>query len=168
MLYFAYGSNLNVRQMKYRCPKAIPLGNFYLRDHRLVFRSVADCIYLPGAVCPGGIWSISDDCERALDRYEGYKIGDPKGGLYRKEIVEIFNADGQVSCEVMVYKMNSTGIFPPSQVYLDTIAEGYRNFRLPLKRLRQAVKRSYDKKSPSEIERERHRRKGFPKLARCA
>jgi len=168
MLYFAYGSNLNVKQMKYRCPKAVPLGNFYLRDARLLFRGVADCIYLPGAVCPGGIWSITGDCERALDRYEGFKKGDPKSGMYYKQIIKIRNADGDVSTELMIYRMNSTGIMPPSQMYLDTIAEGYRNFRLPIKRLRQAVKRSYDDKNPSEVERARYIRNGKPRLARIA
>lgn len=165
MLYFAYGSNLNVQQMRTRCPRAVPLGNFYLRNARLVFRGVADCIYLPGAVCPGGIWSITSECERALDRYEGYKANHPTEGLYDKEIVEVINDDGDLDVEIMVYRMNSTGIFPPSQMYLDTIIQGYRDFRLPLKRLRKAVERSYENKNPSEIERRRHRRKGFPQLA---
>lgn len=166
MLYFAYGSNLNIKQMKYRCPKAVALGNFYLRDARLIFRGVADCIYLPGAICPGGIWSITKDCERALDRYEGFHEDDLEGSMYRKQILKIRNADDEVSMEVMIYRMNSTGIFPPSQSYLDTIAEGYRNFKLPLKRLRQAVKRSYDNKAPSSVEIERRKRTKYPKLAR--
>lgn len=165
MLYFAYGSNLNVERMKGRCPRAIPLGNFYLRDARLVFRGVADCIYLPGAVCPGGLWSITEECEEALDRYEGFKKSSPSSGLYYKEIVEICNADGEVSAELMIYRMNSSGIFPPSQLYLDTIAQGYRDFRLPIKRLKTAVKRSYDDKSPSKSEIRRYHRKGRPQLA---
>lgn len=165
MLYFAYGSNLNIEQMKIRCPRAIPLGNFYLRDARLVFRGVADCIYMPGAVCPGALWSITNDCEVALDKYEGYKPEAASKGLYYKEIIEICNDDNEVSAELMTYRMNSTGIFPPSQGYLDVIVQGYRDFRLPLKRLRRAVQRSYEKKNPSEIERRRHRRKGYPQLA---
>lgn len=165
MLYFAYGSNLNIQQMKHRCPKAAPLGNFYLRDFRLVFRGVADIIYWPGGVCPGGLWSITKDCEEALDRYEGYKIEAPNNGLYRKSIVEVFNTDGELSMEVMTYQMNSAGIFPPSQLYLDSIIQGYRDFRLPRKRLRAAVKRSYDQKKPTKHLMRRYERKGFPRLA---
>lgn len=168
MLYFAYGSNLNVEQMRARCPKAIPLGNFYLRNNRLVFRGVADCIEMSGAVCPGGIWSITSECEKALDRYEGYKMSKPSEGMYYKEIIEVCNADNEVSAELMIYRMNSTGIMPPSQNYYDTIADGYRNFRLPLKRLKQAVVRAYDNKAPSEIERARHERKGKPRLVRVS
>lgn len=167
MIYFAYGSNLNVAQMRNRCPRAVPLGNFYLHNSRLVFRGVADCIYMPGAVCPGGIWSITSECEKALDRYEGFKPNAPGQGLYCKEIIEIQNDDGDIDMELMVYRMNSNGIFPPSQMYLDSIVQGYRDFRLPLKRLRAAVRRSYENKNPSEIERRRHAKKGFPKLAAC-
>lgn len=165
MLYFSYGSNLNIRQMRARCPKALPLGNFFLRDARLVFRGVADCMYLPGAACPGGLWSITSECKKALDRYEGFKSDAPSKGLYCKEIVEICNDDGEVSAEIIVYRMNSTGVFPPSQQYLDSIVQGYRDFRLPLKRLRAAVRRSYDRKDPSEIEIRRHAKKGYPQLA---
>lgn len=165
MLYFAYGSNLNIEQMKYRCSRAIALGNFYLRNNKLVFRGVADCVYSPGNVCPGGIWSITSECEKELDRYEGYKMDQPNGGLYCKEIVEICNDDGEVSAELMVYRMNSKGVFPPSQTYFDSIVEGYRNFRLPLKRLKAAVSRSYKHYSPSEVEERRYRKKGCPLLA---
>ena len=31
MLYIAYGSNMNVRQMAYRCPKAKPVGPLWLK-----------------------------------------------------------------------------------------------------------------------------------------
>jgi hypothetical protein len=42
MLYLAYGSNLNIKQMKIRCPYAKPSGTFYMPNYRLVFRRVAD------------------------------------------------------------------------------------------------------------------------------
>ena len=41
-LYFAYGSNLNERQMSYRCPDAIKMGGAQLRGWRLAFSGVAD------------------------------------------------------------------------------------------------------------------------------
>lgn len=37
MYYLAYGSNLNISDMKIRCPKARPVGNAILNDHRLLF-----------------------------------------------------------------------------------------------------------------------------------
>jgi hypothetical protein len=44
MLYFAYGSNLNIAGMAQRCPAAKPVSRFLLPNARLVFRGVADCI----------------------------------------------------------------------------------------------------------------------------
>jgi hypothetical protein len=155
MLYFAYGSNLNIEQMKRRCPGATPLGRFSLTDARLVFRGVADCIYEAGAICEGGLWEITPQCEHALDIYEGIS-----GGLYRKEYVE------SDAGPILLYQMNSTGIYPPSFGYLATIRRGYADFKLPVSALSDAVKASHDDKHPSHHERKRHRRNGRPTLAK--
>ena len=37
-LYFAYGSNINLDQMDYRCPKAVPLCTVELDGYELRFR----------------------------------------------------------------------------------------------------------------------------------
>src|SRR3954454_18755375 len=110
--YFAYGSNLHLAQMAKRCPAAVSLGRMKLPDHRLVFRGVADCIPVPGAVTYGGLWRITAACERALDNYEGVSMG-----LYRKEYVPIALPGGRID-DMLIYAMNSTGIFPPSAYYL--------------------------------------------------
>ncbi len=39
--YFAYGSNMNLEQMKYRCPAAEVVENIRLEDYRLAFRGRA-------------------------------------------------------------------------------------------------------------------------------
>jgi gamma-glutamylcyclotransferase len=158
-LYFAYGSNLCIRHMGTRCPDASPLGKFVLKDSKLVFRGVADCAYEPGAECHGGLWRITPECERSLDGYEGIN-----SGFYRKEYVRL--EDGEYEdTHLMFYVMNSTGIFPPAKHYLETIAQGYRDFRLPMDELKAAVAASWDQQKPTERERERHRRKGQPALA---
>lgn len=166
MLMFAYGSNLNLEQMARRCPKAIPLGRQRVPDRRLVFRGVADCIADPGAVCYGGVWRITPDCEAALDIYEGVRA---EGGMYRKEYIPIKPMpDGEDA--LLVYVMNSTGIFPPSAYYLSAIREGYRDFKLPNKAhvlLKHAVRDAWDDKAPTHIERRRHMRNGRPRLAQA-
>jgi hypothetical protein len=160
-LYFAYGSNLNQRQMAVRCPAAIPLFKFALPDNRLVFRGVADCIVEAGASCPGAVWLITRECERALDRYEGFR---PAGdGMYRKDILPIEPFEGETG--LMLYRMNSTGIFPPSEGYLASIREGYRDFKIATRPLHAAVRAAWDDKHPSHVERQRHRRNGRPALA---
>lgn len=38
MIYLAYGSNMNIEQMAYRCPKAKLLGTAVLENDRLMFK----------------------------------------------------------------------------------------------------------------------------------
>ena len=78
-LYIAYGSNLNKDQMKLRCPNAEPLDKLILKGWKLVFKGVADIIKDEKSEVPIGIYKITERCERALDRYEGYPI------LYQKK-----------------------------------------------------------------------------------
>lgn len=155
---FAYGSNLCLSQMRVRCPAAKVIGSFTLPNARLVFRGVADCIPEPGAECPGGLWEITDACEEELDRYEGIS-----SGLYYKDYFTVTTPEGVR--KVLVYRMNSTGIFPPSASYFATIERGYKDFGLPLKALREARDAAWDDKHPSHVERRRHKAKGRPALA---
>lgn len=37
-LYFAYGSNINLEQMDYRCPDATVVGPVVLENYELLFR----------------------------------------------------------------------------------------------------------------------------------
>lgn len=136
MLYFAYGSNLNVEHMKVQCPAARPLRRFSITNARLVFRRYADCVREPGAVCHGGLWRITPPCEAALDIYE-----DVAGGLYRKQRVEL-SAPVDGGTEMLVYVMNSTDIVPPSPSYLELIRQGYRDFELPAAALDDAERTS--------------------------
>ena len=164
MLYFAYGSNLHLEQMARRCPAAVPLGPLIMPNTRLVFRGVADVIRDDGVECPGGIWRITPECEAALDRYEGFNPNDPDRGMYTKEYVQLDGLpDGET--EIMLYAMNSTGIYPPSEHYYDVVKQGYRDFGLPTAALQMALKHSHDAKHPSHIERKRTRRMGRPALA---
>ena len=154
-LYFAYGSNLSLRAMKTRCPDAVPCGKFKLLDSKLVFRGVADCVFSKGDVCWGGLWKISAKDEATLDRCEGVSKG-----FYAKEYVEYGDE------KILLYRMNSEGIFPPSRDYFHVIKQGYRDFKLSMKSLNAAVHESWDKKAPSHWERQRYRRTGRPQLVK--
>jgi len=137
MLYFAYGSNLNVRQMAHRCPDAVKVGRLILPDARLVFRGVADVIPSPGDRASGGLWEVTPACERALDRYEGCARDGSDAGLYRREFFRVL-IRGEAR-DVLIYRMNSDDIFPPGAGYLDAIREGFRDFGLDQTPLRAAV-----------------------------
>ena len=60
--YFAYGSNMNLGQMRFRCPDAEVVGNVRLEDYRLAFRGrapgngVATVLPEKGSCVDGVLW----------------------------------------------------------------------------------------------------------------
>ena len=129
-LYFAYGANLNINSMSYRCPDAVAVQPFYLQGWSLAFSGVANIRPDADGCVAGALWAISDADERSLDIFEGYPT------LYRKEVIR---SDG---LEFMIYVMNSDGPGEPSANYLMTIAQGYQDWKLDIDYLTQAVQRT--------------------------
>lgn len=143
-LYVAFGSNINKSQMRRRCPTARPLGKFLLKDARLVFRGVADLEYIAGSKVPCALWMINGDDEAALDMYEGIA-----SGIYFKTREISIEYAGKRR-KTVLYLMNSEGVYPPSQSYVDTIRQGYRDFKLDESYLDEAIRRSFSDKSPDD------------------
>ena len=141
--YIAYGSNLNVRQMAWRCPFAEVAGIATLHDYRLLFRGSKSGAYLtiepyPGAEVPVGIWEISDSDERSLDRYEGFPDFYYKRTL-RVTMDNILTGD-QKKVEAMVYIMHEDRpLAIPSDEYLQTCGAGYCDFGFDLEPLEDAL-----------------------------
>lgn len=132
--YIAYGSNLNVQQMKDRCPGAYQIGSTVLKDYRITFRSnwrvgVANIEPRKGSEVPVGIWSITSEDERRLDRYEGYPT------LYTKKVMMIKLPDLR-TVPAIVYVMTPGKLWSkPSPYYLNTIKQGYQDFGFPARKL---------------------------------
>ena len=125
MLYMAYGMNTNRDAMAVRCPKAKPLGGFYLPDTRLVFRGVADIVPDTETICPVVLWEITLDCLRSLDQLEGYPH------LYNRR---------KINTDWIVYEMNDkTRKSPPNGGYYKMIEDGYKDFGLDDYKLRVAL-----------------------------
>ncbi len=134
--YAAYGSNMNLRQMSYRCPTATILGISEIRDYKLLFRSTFLTIEKSiGNSVPILIWNLEDSDERFLDLYEGYPT------FYRKEKMQI-DFENQPT-EVMVYIMNDGHrIQPPTRSYYEGVLEGYMAAGLDDLPLKTALKES--------------------------
>ena len=134
-LYFAYGSNINLDQMAYRCPDAKVVGPVTLEGYELLFRGSGVATIGPkeGGIIHGLLWRITPQCERSLDRYEGHPY------LYGKETVTVKNARGR-TFTVMAYVMTERYLIPaiPPEAYYAGIEEGYRQNGLPVERLRDA------------------------------
>ena len=74
--YIAYGSNLNIPQMRMRCPGARIIGTSVIEGYRLLFKGSRTGSYLTiepqeGAGVPVAAWAVTEEDEAALDRYEG-------------------------------------------------------------------------------------------------
>ena len=144
-LYLAYGSNLNLRQMARRCPSAELLGYTYLEDSRLIYRGSLSGYYLSienaaGFRVPCGVFRITPQDERSLDRYEGY----PE--LYGKTIyrgLPLYAMDGTLrpgTIDAMAYQLPvSAPAGLPIPYYIRICTEGYRDFGFDIAYLDQAL-----------------------------
>ncbi len=133
-LYIAYGSNINLEQMAFRCPHSKVVGTSEIKDFELEFRGVATIVSKENAIVPVLIWELDERDLPILNRYEGW----PR--LYRQEKLP-FELDGK-SYEGMAYLMNHGEISPPSQQYYNTILQGYRENGLDESYLQTALENS--------------------------
>ena len=133
-LYIAYGSNINLKQMAYRCQHSKVVGTSEIKDYELEFRGVATIAPKENATVPVLIWELDERDLPVLNRYEGW----PR--LYRQETMS-FELNGR-EVEGMAYLMNYGELSPPSKQYYNTILQGYRENGLDISYLRAALERS--------------------------
>ncbi len=146
--YVAYGSNLNVRQMKMRCPGATILGTAKLKDYELLFKGSKTGSYLTieqkkGSTVPVVICEVTESDEKSLDRYEGYPIF-----YYKKEMklqYKGIRTGKRRTVNAFVYIMheeNPVGV--PSIYYMKTCIDGYDTFYFDKNILINAYKKSME------------------------
>jgi len=78
--YFAYGSNMDEKQMRERCPNSKSLGIGILQDYKIGFTrfsngrdsAVADVLISPGDCVWGVIYETTDEDLSRLDVFEGH------------------------------------------------------------------------------------------------
>ena len=123
-LYFAYGSNMNLNQMAFRCPDAEVVESVRLEGYRLAFRTngggngVATILPEEGSYVDGVLWRISERAE------------------------QVTNQDG-VRREIMAYTMNSPykdKPAMPSVSYLEGILNGCRQNGIDTQTVIEAVR----------------------------
>lgn len=139
-LYVAYGSNLNLKQMAYRCPSATIYGTGILNNWELVFRgsmvnSHATIRRKQGSYVPVLLWEIGPSDEKRLDIYEGY----PHYYFKQNVIVNM----GNTRKKAMVYIMDLQQLpGKPSDTYINTIRQGYVNNDLDIEILEKSLERN--------------------------
>jgi hypothetical protein len=133
--YFAYGSNLNVADLIYRAPDAIRDCGARLGGWRLTFRGGANIEPAEGRTVHGALWFVSAGDIRALDRYEGYP------SFYRRVFVTVETDEGPREAFTYVMGERYDGYLGlPSANYFETVAQGFRDWGLPLEELDRALR----------------------------
>ena len=132
--YLAYGSNLNKEQMQKRCPGAVPVGTMTLKGFELIFKGPLTIEKKNGGRVPLGIWQVNEEHEKSLDRYEGF----PRF-YYKKEV--IIPGDKTAFIYIMDERL---GVKGTSRHYYDVCAQGYKDFGLDEKYLKDALKKSLE------------------------
>jgi len=139
MLYFAYASNMDWKQIKDRCPTACFVCIAKLPEHNLDFTrlskkrksGVADVLPCENAEVWGVVYKIDEIDIKNLDGFEGYKPGQKENAYIRVEIMvyEDGNKDKPITC--YTYEVQNKGKHEPSKEYLDVIINGAVYWHLP-------------------------------------
>lgn len=141
-LYVAYGSNMNLEQMSHRCPKAKVAGVGILKDYKLTFRGrykgVANIEPCKDKAVPIVLWEITEECEKALDVYEG------SPNFYIKKEVEVTVNDEVKTAMVYIMATEYTDMVAvPTEYYFRIIVRGYSNNGIDLTPLQIAYSECY-------------------------
>ena len=131
-IYVAYGSNMDLGQMRFRCPTAELLGTGLLEGWRLMFKGSKTGAYATiekekGQKVPVLLWRITEADEASLDRYEGFP------SFYYKRTINVTKTDANgIRCGLtrgMAYIMHEERPLEiPSDHYLETLDKAYLKF----------------------------------------
>ncbi len=137
-LYFAYGSNLSIGQMKQRCPSSRPLGRAHLRGWHLTFprRSsrwgggVAGIVPSASAATEGVDGAVYELDEADLQRLDGFE--GVAQNHYQRIGLTVELADGRpLDCWTYLATPEPGAPFTPKRPYIETMLRGTRDHALP-------------------------------------
>lgn len=121
--YFAYGSNLDTKQMKLRCPTADLHGLARMMGYKFVIneRGVASVVESSEHAVEGLLWKIFPHDECLLDWYEGVA-----GGYYIKERLDVEDLTRGEMVEALVYIATDKDLGGARPGYLEKIIQAAR------------------------------------------
>ncbi|MBM4339929.1 MAG: gamma-glutamylcyclotransferase [Deltaproteobacteria bacterium] len=128
MNYFAYGSNMNLDQMRYRCPGAKKIGNGHLNSYEICFprksssrqgKGVASICEKASSYVEGVVFELTSADWNSLDRYE-----DVPDSYTRKLVIVSMNDGKEIEAETYTAIPMEGYPFKPSKPYMDLIIHG--------------------------------------------
>ena len=130
--------------MEYRCKDAIEVGTGKVNDYKLLFKGSKTGVYATiekkkGNFVPVLVWDISEEDEKALDRYEGFPT------FYYKKDIQVIMDSGEV-VEAMVYIMDKKRkVGKPSKEYYNIIKASYERLGFDIEILGDCLNQSWRK-----------------------
>ncbi len=134
MLYAAYGSNMNLGQMAYRCPNSRVLGNGMIKNYKLKFSFHADIVPSEGDEVPVVLWEVPDIDFAILDLYEGVK-----GGYYKRVNLPVKTAQNKEKTAIVYVMCGEHEFQMPTENYYQTIKCGYEDNKISRRYLYNAI-----------------------------
>jgi gamma-glutamylcyclotransferase (GGCT)/AIG2-like uncharacterized protein YtfP len=131
--YFAYGSNMDARQMQQRLPGAELIGPARLEGFRLAFTvfsrswqaGAANLELDPDGRVYGVLWELPEDGVKQLDSFEGHPT------FYRREEVIVEAAEGPTIAWTYRVAHQEGAFVRPSDEYLQLMYSAIRVHGLP-------------------------------------
>ena len=132
MIYFAFGSNMNHRQMKQRCKDSSYISSGVLERFKFVYDgystrwkgAVGNIVPSKSDSVFGALFEVTEEDLDALDGYEGYPT------RYQKiEVPVVSKERGEMRAFAYFREGEKEGL--PSDDYLSTVLQGARDCGLP-------------------------------------
>lgn len=127
IIYFAYGSNMDLEQMKFRCRGGYEvLGIGKMQNWKIFInnRGYANISPQEESIVYGLMFNINSESLRLLDRYEGFPY------LYTRKQLPTFFADDILKPLVYIDE-NNLEIGHPQTGYLERVVESAKRFSFP-------------------------------------
>ncbi len=132
MYYFAYGTNVNKKQIAERCPGNKPKFTAVLPNYKLIFTGwsrqwkggTASIKPFRGEKVKGAVYEISESDLKKLDKFQDYPT------TYSRLNVIVWTDDGDSAEAVTYIKNEQSPETKPSLELLAVIRQGYRDWQI--------------------------------------
>lgn len=131
MYYFAYGSNMNHKQMRKRCPHSRFIKRVYLGGYKFVYdgspereNAVANIVEAEGSIVWGGLFDIDEGDLKNINKYEGYPY------CYTRKTVSVKDSEGNTYNAIVFFRSGRMEAEPHPE-YRKIVIQGAYDCNLP-------------------------------------
>ena len=131
MIYFAYGSNMDLEQMRGRCPGCQVIGMGQVTHYAMAFTrwsrswksGTADILPERGRTVYGVLYDLTFDDLKKMDKFADYP------NSYIRQDVSVLCGDELLPA--LTYVARRQGVFFPSRSYIGKMVQGSVRHQLP-------------------------------------